>query len=100
LSGWVAPKSQADSERESIGRAGYLNDPTKYSTLRSALAVPIEGPSEAAAVLALYRAGQDAFTKDDLLILETIGSQLEPVIRGDAKGKAVGSAASAAKAGS
>jgi GAF domain-containing protein len=49
---------------------GYLNDATKYSTLRSALAVPIEAEGRVLAVLALYRAGQDAFTRDDLRMLE------------------------------
>jgi putative nucleotidyltransferase with HDIG domain len=93
LSGWVAQNHKPILNGNPSVEPGYLNDPTKYSTLRSALAVPIEGPSEAAAVLALYRAGQDAFTKDDLRILETISSHLEPVIQGDAKPKAVGSAA-------
>ena len=49
---------------------GYLNDATKYSTLRSALAVPIEADGKVVAVLALYRAAQDAFTGDDLRLLE------------------------------
>jgi putative nucleotidyltransferase with HDIG domain len=93
LSGWVAQNHKPILNGNPSVEPGYLNDPTKYSTLRSALAVPIEGPSEVAAVLALYRAGQDAFTKDDLRILETISSHLEPVIQGDAKPKAVGSAA-------
>ena len=93
LSGWVAQNHKAILNGNPSVEPGYLNDPTKYSTLRSALAVPIEGVSGVAAVLALYRAGQDAFNKDDLRILETIGSQMEPIIRGDAKLKAVGSAA-------
>jgi len=53
---------------------GYLNDPTKFSTLRSALAVPLEGKSGVAAVLALYRVAQDAFTADDLRVVEAIGA--------------------------
>jgi GAF domain-containing protein len=57
-----------------------LNDPTKYSTLRSALAVPMEGASGVAAVLALYRARQDAFTSDDLRAVETIVSGLGTAI--------------------
>jgi GAF domain-containing protein len=55
---------------------GYLNDPTKFSTLRSALAVPLEGKSGVAAVLAIYRAGQDAFTADDLRVVEAIGAEI------------------------
>ncbi len=93
LSGWVAQNHKPILNGNPSVEPGYLNDPTKYSTLRSALAVPIEGPSGAPAVLALYRAGQDAFTKDDLRVLETIGSHLEPIIQGDAKPKAVAIAA-------
>jgi GAF domain-containing protein len=67
---------------------GYLNDPRKYSSLRSALAVPLEGASGMAAVLALYRAGQDAFTADDLRVVEAIGSGLGVVIESAGKPKA------------
>jgi GAF domain-containing protein len=59
---------------------GYLNDTKKYSTLRSALAVPLEGASGLTAVLALYRAGQDAFTADDLRILEVLTGRIGPAI--------------------
>ena len=90
MSGWVAQNHKPILNGNPSVEPGYLNDPTKYSTLRSALAVPIEGASGVAAVFALYRARQDAFNKDDLRVLEAICSQLEPVIRGDAKLKAVG----------
>src|ERR1700726_2667497 len=66
LSGWVAENHKAILNGNPSVEPGYLNDPTKYSTLRSALAVPVEGTTGVAAVLALYRAGQDAFTTDDL----------------------------------
>jgi GAF domain-containing protein len=67
---------------------GYLNDPTKYSTLRSALAVPLEGTTGVAAVLALYRAGQDAFTADDLRVVEAIGTGWGVAIENAVKQKA------------
>ena len=74
---------------------GYLNNPTQYSTLRSALAVPLEGSAGVAAVLALYRARQDAFTRDDLRVLETLASRLGAVIEQASTGKATGTAAGA-----
>ncbi|HEV2400085.1 MAG TPA: HD domain-containing phosphohydrolase [Candidatus Sulfotelmatobacter sp.] len=77
LSGWVAQNHKAILNGNPSVEPGYLNDPTKYSTLRSALAVPIEEGSNVIAVLALYRAGQDAFTADDLRILELIGGRLQ-----------------------
>jgi GAF domain-containing protein len=70
LSGWVAENHKAILNGNPSVEPGYLNDPTKYSTLRSALAVPIEADAKVVCVLALYRAGQDAFTRDDLRLLE------------------------------
>jgi diguanylate cyclase (GGDEF)-like protein/putative nucleotidyltransferase with HDIG domain len=76
LSGWVAQNGKPILNGNPSVEPGYLNDPTKYSTLRSALAVPLEGVSGVVAVLALYRAQQDAFTKDHLRILLAISSKL------------------------
>ena len=76
LSGWVAQNSKPILNGNPSVEPGYLNDPTKYSTLRSALAVPLEGVSGVVAVLALYRIQQDAFTKDHLRILLAVSSKL------------------------
>ena len=43
LSGWVAENNKPLLNGNPSVEAGYLNDPTKYSTLRSALAVPLNG---------------------------------------------------------
>jgi putative nucleotidyltransferase with HDIG domain len=88
LSGWVAQNHKAILNGNPSVEPGYLNDPTKYSTLRSALAVPLEGSTGVAAVLALYRAGQDAFTADDLRVVEVMGSQLGLAIECTGKLKA------------
>jgi len=92
LSGWVAQNHKAILNGNPSVEPGYLNDPTKYSTLRSALAVPIEGVSGVVAVLALYRAGQDAFTADDLGVVEAIGALMGMAIEGR-KAKSTGAAA-------
>jgi putative nucleotidyltransferase with HDIG domain len=94
LSGWVARNHKAILNGNPSVEPGYLNDPTKYSTLRSALAVPLEGASGVAAVLALYRADQDAFTPDDLRMVEAIGAGLGIAIEnaGKRKASAVGAA--------
>jgi diguanylate cyclase (GGDEF)-like protein/putative nucleotidyltransferase with HDIG domain len=76
LSGWVAQNSKPILNGNPSVEPGYLNDPTKYSTLRSALAVPLAGVSGVVAVLALYRTQQDAFSKDHLRILLAISSKL------------------------
>jgi putative nucleotidyltransferase with HDIG domain len=80
LSGWVAENHKAILNGNPSVEPGYLNDPTKYSTLRSALAVPIEAEGKVVSVLALYRAGQDAFTRDDLQLLEGAVAGLGPAV--------------------
>jgi putative nucleotidyltransferase with HDIG domain len=93
LSGWVAQNHKSILNGNPSVEPGYLNDPTKFSTLRSALAVPLEGSGGVAAVLALYRADQDAFTADDLLIVEALTSGLGAMV--ESAGKIKSSAVSA-----
>jgi putative nucleotidyltransferase with HDIG domain len=80
LSGWVAENHKAILNGNPSVEPGYLNDTKKYSTLRSALAVPMEGTVGLTAVLALYRAHQDAFTADDLRVLEALTELIGPAI--------------------
>jgi putative nucleotidyltransferase with HDIG domain len=88
LSGWVAENHKAILNGNPSVEPGYLNDPTKYSTLRSALAVPIEAEGKVVSVLALYRAGQDAFKRDDLRLLEAAVAGLGAAIEIASKSKA------------
>ena len=76
LSGWVAQNTKPILNGNPSVEPGYLNDPRRYSTLRSALAVPLQGASSVVAVLALYRGAQDAFTREDLNVLQVLTSQL------------------------
>jgi diguanylate cyclase (GGDEF)-like protein len=55
---------------------GYLNDPNSFSTLRSALAVPLQGLSGVVGVLALYQTEKNAFTSDHLRILLAVSSKM------------------------
>src|SRR5258708_20597205 len=57
-----------------------MGDPAKFSTLRSALALPLEGLNGAVGVLALCRSEKDAFTKDNLRILLAISSKISLAI--------------------
>jgi putative nucleotidyltransferase with HDIG domain len=103
LSGWVLQNSKPIVNGNPSVEPGYLNDPSKYSTLRSALAVPLEGTSGVVAVLALYRAPADAFTRDDLSILQALGSKvglaLENALKDPGKDSILKAVASAAHAG-
>jgi diguanylate cyclase (GGDEF)-like protein/putative nucleotidyltransferase with HDIG domain len=93
LSGWVAQNKKAIVNGNPSVEPGYMNDPTKFSTLRSALAVPLEGVSDVVGVLALYHAERDAFTKDHLRILLAISSKIALSIQNALKYKQAESSA-------
>jgi len=76
LSGWVAENNKPLLNGNPSVEAGYLNDPTKYSTLRSALAVPLNGANGCIGVMALYRADRDGFNKENLRILLAISPKV------------------------
>src|ERR1700733_540485 len=69
LSVWVAQNKKPIVNGNPSVEPGYLNDPAKFSTLRSALALPLEGVSGVIGVLALYRAERDSFTSGHVRIL-------------------------------
>jgi len=76
LSGWVAQNRKPIINGNPSVEPGYLNDPTKFSTLRSALALPLEGLGGVVGVLALYQSEADAFTTDHLRILLAVTSKM------------------------
>jgi diguanylate cyclase (GGDEF)-like protein/putative nucleotidyltransferase with HDIG domain len=76
LSGWVAQNRKPIINGNPSVEPGYLNDPTRFSTLRSALALPLEGLEGVVGVLALYNAEADAFTSDHLRILLAVTSKM------------------------
>jgi diguanylate cyclase (GGDEF)-like protein/putative nucleotidyltransferase with HDIG domain len=80
LSGWVAQNRKPILNGNPSVEPGYLNNPTKFSTLRSTLAVALESDAGVLGVLGLYRAEPDAFTRDHLRILLAASSKLGWVI--------------------
>ena len=87
LSGWVAQNRQLILNADPSIEPGYVNHPPEIA-LRSALVVPLGDLSECTAVLALYRAGQNAFTADDLRVLGAIRVALGTAIREPQRSKA------------
>jgi diguanylate cyclase (GGDEF)-like protein len=76
LSGWVAQNLKPILNGNPSVEPGYLNDMSKYSTLNSALAVPLEGLKGLVGVVALYHAEKDFFTTDHLRILMAVSSKM------------------------
>jgi diguanylate cyclase (GGDEF)-like protein/putative nucleotidyltransferase with HDIG domain len=75
LSGWVAENQRAVLNGNPSVESGYLGDPRCFSTLRSALAVPLHTASGTLGALALYRREAESFTADHLRILNTVSAK-------------------------
>lgn len=77
LSGWVAESKQPILNGNPSVEPGYLKDPSKFSTLRSALAVPLLNDKQrAVGVLTLYASERDFFTGDHLRVLLSLSGKL------------------------
>jgi diguanylate cyclase (GGDEF)-like protein len=76
LCGWVAENRKPILNGNPDVEAGYVNDPKKFTTLRSTLAVPLEGLNGVVGVLAMYRTDADAFAADHLRILLAVSSKI------------------------
>ncbi|HLV85471.1 MAG TPA: HD domain-containing phosphohydrolase [Candidatus Sulfotelmatobacter sp.] len=81
LSGWVAQNNKPILNGNPSVEPGYLNDPKKITTLRSALAVPVAGEDGVVAVLALYRTAADAFTSTDLQVVGVLSAGLGTLLQ-------------------
>jgi putative nucleotidyltransferase with HDIG domain len=80
LAGWVAEHHKAIINGNPSVEPGYLNDPTKFSTLGSALAVPLEFPGGPCGVLSLYRRERNAFRKSELSLLRLVATRVGRVL--------------------
>lgn len=76
LNGWVAGNCKPIINGNPAVELGVANDERKMISLRSALAVPLDGADGLVGVLTLYQADADAFTTDHLRILQAITSKL------------------------
>ncbi len=76
LSGWVVQNNQPILNGNPSVETSYLNDPSKISTLQSAISVPLQGLTSTIGALTLYRAEGDAFSRDNLRILLAISPKL------------------------
>jgi putative nucleotidyltransferase with HDIG domain len=103
LSGWVVQNCKPILNGNPSVEPGYLNDPSRFSTLRAALAVPLEGSRSVVAVLAIYRTRADAFSRNELEVLQALaagsGVAIERAMLASGAGSAKQHSALAAQAG-
>ena len=76
LSGWVAEHRKPIVNGNPAAEPGYLNDATKFTTMGSALAVPLIGINGTISVLTLYRSEREAFSNDHLRILLAVSHKV------------------------
>jgi diguanylate cyclase (GGDEF)-like protein/putative nucleotidyltransferase with HDIG domain len=76
LSGWVAQNRKSIVNGNPSVEPGYVDDPGRFNTLRSAISVPLEGLQGVVGVMTLYHSDQDAYTSDHLRILMAISSKV------------------------
>jgi len=93
LAGWVAQNHRSILNGNPSVEPGYLSNREPSVLLRSALALPIEGNTCVVAVLALYRSAQDAFSKGDLEVAESLTFRIGIVIDQASRPKAAATAA-------
>ena len=80
LIGWVADVGKPILNGNPTVEPGYVAAGTSAPILSSALALPLEDSGRVAGVLALYRAAKDAFTAEELLLLQPLCPAIGPVI--------------------
>ena len=93
LSGWVAETGKVIINGNPSVEPGYTNDENRFSTLRSAIAVPLEGVGGRIGVLSVYHREKEAFTQDHLRILLAISSKLGLAIENSLRFRAAESSA-------
>ena len=85
LSGWVVENQKPIVNGNPAVEPGYLNDPRKFTRMRSALAVPLEGVNGVIGALTLYDSAKDSFTKEHLRVVLAISSKLGMTIENSLK---------------
>jgi diguanylate cyclase (GGDEF)-like protein/putative nucleotidyltransferase with HDIG domain len=80
LSGWVAETGKSIVNGNPAVESGYLKDPTKFTTMRSALSLPLREDDHVIAVLTLYSAEREAFSQDNLRVLRSIEEKLSRTV--------------------
>lgn len=76
LTGWVAQNRKPILNGNPQLDPGYKDNPDRSLRLRSVLALPLDGISGVVGVLNLYRTGKDAFTQDNVRVLQAISAKV------------------------
>lgn len=76
LSGWVAENRKPILNGNPSVEPGYLNNPSIFSTLRSALSVPLIGGNGVIGAISLYHELRDAYSQEHMRLLQALAPRL------------------------
>ncbi len=76
LSGWVAENNKPILNGNPSVEPGYLNDPSKWTLLSSAMAAPLDSFEGIIGVLAVYRRDRDAFSNAELRVFQSVATKV------------------------
>jgi diguanylate cyclase (GGDEF)-like protein/putative nucleotidyltransferase with HDIG domain len=93
LSGWVAENDKPIVNGNPAAEAGFLNDPAKFTLLRSAICIPLRSDNASVGVLSLYSLSPDAFTSDHKRMLLAVASKAAHAIRNSLRFQSTATAA-------
>ncbi len=86
LSGWVVENGKPIVNGNPSVEPGYLNDPSKFSVLSSALSIPLrQGAEHVMGALTLYKAEKDAYNTDHLRVLSAISNRIAKALENAGK---------------
>ncbi len=80
LSGWVAENGKPIVNGNPSVEPGYLNNPSRFGALNSALSIPLRSGEQVTGALTLYRSDKDAYSKDHLRILLAISDKVARLV--------------------
>jgi len=81
LSGWVVETGKPIVNGNPSVEPGYLNDPSKFSLLNSALSIPLSLDTDPKlGALTLYKAERDAYNSDHLRVLSAISGRIAQAV--------------------
>ena len=83
LTGWVGENGKPIVNGNPAVEPGYLKDPDRFNALNSAIAVPLASDRGVIGVLALYRRDRNAYTADQLNVLQSLGTRLSRLLACD-----------------
>jgi diguanylate cyclase (GGDEF)-like protein/putative nucleotidyltransferase with HDIG domain len=80
LSGWVAENVKPILNGNPAVESGHLEQPCRFTTMGSAVSVPLVAGERLIGVMSLYQADKDAFSNDDLRVLSSVAPKIAQTV--------------------